>query len=201
LGLVSSAGAVTIDFTGASSGTPLVLRDYQFDYARIVNGNCNIKPYLALNPTETSVLTRVDGGTFTLSSIWFQLLGKAGGDDDEKEKKEKKEKKDKSAVAVEKELNGLLITSTGPAGSIRLGQDPADGGYDHNKPYTYLFGDLFKNVTSIIFTSYDGGNVRIDDLVVTSPPPAAVPLPAAGGLLLAAMAGMGMLRRRRSTLA
>lgn len=180
LGIVSSAGAVTLNFDGASSDAPLILGEYKIDDARIVNGQCGVdKPCLALNKLETSILTRVDGGIFTLSSIWFYLDGQAS-------------KKDG--------LNDLVVTSTGPAASIRLGQDAADGGYDHNKGYVVDFGDLFKDVTSIIFSSYLGqGNARIDDIVVSSPSP--VPLPAAGGLLLAAMAGMGMLRRRRSTLA
>lgn len=178
LGLVSSAGAVTINFDGEHSGSPLIMGEYQIDDARIVNGTCGVdKPCLALNKLETSILTRVDGGVFTLSSIWFYLAGVA------------------SETAG---LNDLVVTSTGPAASIRLGQAPADGGYAHNTEYVVDFGDLFKDVTSIIFSSYLGqGNVRIDDLVVSSPAP--VPLPAAGGLLLAAMAGIGMLRRRRST--
>ncbi|MFA9231949.1 MAG: VPLPA-CTERM sorting domain-containing protein [Microgenomates group bacterium] len=71
----SLASALTIDFNGTSSGTPLVMGAYQIDDARIVNGNCNVLDCLALNKNETSILTRVDGAAFTLTSIWFQLLG------------------------------------------------------------------------------------------------------------------------------
>ncbi len=174
LGSVSSAGAATINFDGASSGAPLTLGEYKIDDARIVSGQCSVKPCLALNKLETSILTRVDGGTFTLSSIWFYLDGKASKNSG---------------------LNDLVITSTGPAASIRLGQDAAFGGYDNNKPFTYNFGSLFEDVTSIIFSSYNGeGNVRIDDIVVT---PSEVPLPASLMFGVMGLACLGALRRRR----
>ncbi len=71
----SLASALALNFNGTSSGTPLVMGAFQIDDARITNGNCNVLDCLALNKNETSILTRVDGAAFTLTSIWFQLLG------------------------------------------------------------------------------------------------------------------------------
>jgi hypothetical protein len=171
------ASAVTISFDGANNGTstPLVRGEYQFDVARIVSGPCGAnKPCLAFNKHETTTMTRLDGGKFTLRSIWFYLNGKASKQDG---------------------LNDLVVTSAGPAASIRLGQ-PNFGEYDHNKGYTVLFRDLFEDVTSITFSSYLGqGNARVDDIVVDASIPA-VPLPAGAGLLAAALASFGLLRRK-----
>src|SRR4051812_25057916 len=69
--------AVTITFD-ALDVDPYLEDGFRFDVARIVNGNCDAasgRPCMALNDNETSTLTRVGGGVFTLDSFWFQLLG------------------------------------------------------------------------------------------------------------------------------
>lgn len=63
-------------------------------------------------------------------------------------------------------LNGNQMTATGPL-------------------------SLFENVTAVYFQSAENGSARIDNLEVT-----AVPLPAAGFLLLGGLAAIGIARRR-----
>jgi hypothetical protein len=53
----------------------------------------------------------------------------------------------------------------------------------------------FTNVTQIFFRHADNGTVRIDDIGAV---PAAVPAPAAGGLLLLGLGGLAALRRRKA---
>ncbi|MEL7344976.1 MAG: VPLPA-CTERM sorting domain-containing protein [Pseudomonadota bacterium] len=63
---------------------------------------------------------------------------------------------------------------------------------------TYDFSSSFGNITALQFTQndYSGnlGSFGFDNVVVG---PAEVPLPAAGGLLLAALGGVAVLRRRK----
>lgn len=66
-------------------------------------------------------------------------------------------------------------------------------------PSTYSVGTAYDivlnltNLNSLEFSHSGGGTSRVDDVVVA----AAVPLPAAGLLLGTAIAGLGVLRRRR----
>ena len=175
----SAATAATIDFSTASNGpnTPYVEDGLSFDIARIVSGNCstNGDHCLALNDNEVSVLTKVGGGTFSLASFWFELLGRGKG-------------------GREPILNTLTIMSN-LGGLLNLGVlefDHNDGG----QVFDLTLLPLFQNVTSLIFTTTDGGNVRVDDLVLAGGP-SQVPLPAGGALLLMALAGVGLVKRRK----
>lgn len=152
----SFASAVTIDFDGAADPA------YQFDVDRTVNGNCASGSCLGLNTNEVSILSRVDGGTFSLTSLWFKLLG---------------------------QTSDLLITATTSGASINYTQPVQTG-------TTVNFG-IFTNVTSIIFSNIGKGNIRIDDINLTETV-APVPLPAGAGLLMAALGGLAMVRRRRA---
>ena len=170
--LASGAQAATLDFTGAGpQGGGFYTEDgLQFDDVRIVNGNCDAlsgKSCGALNDNETSVLTAVGGGTFSLTSFWFQLLGR--GTD--------------NTLFV---ITDLLATAYEFPRSI-FGNN--DGG--QYVDLTLLTG--FAGATSVTFYTEDGGNVRIDDLAIA----AVVPVPAAGFLLVGALGGLAALRRRR----
>src|SRR5262245_54981110 len=70
----SPSKAMTIGFDGPDV-TPYVESGFTIDVARIVNGNCLVAPCMALNDNESSTLSQVGGGAFTLESFWFQLLG------------------------------------------------------------------------------------------------------------------------------
>lgn len=56
-----------------------------------------------------------------------------------------------------------------------------------------VFSHLFTNITSLVFHNSGTGNVRVDDIVVS-----AVPIPATLPLFGAALAGLAVMRRRRS---
>ena len=83
--------------------------------------------------------------------------------------------------------NSVLTITTNLGGLLVLGMSLSDTVID----LTSLFG--FSDVTSITFTS-TGGNVRFDDLGI----PSAVPLPAAGLLLLGALGGLTVMRKRKT---
>jgi hypothetical protein len=157
-----SAGAVTvIDFNGGKAD-PYRAGQFSLAPARIVNGNCLSGGCLALNDNET---TRLSGpGSFTLSGLSFNLLGKGKG-------------------------NALTVTgSNGTSLSFDV------EGYAKNRYHTLAFSGAFAGVSSIVFSTAGGGNVRIDDLGVTGPAP--VPLPAAAWLLLGGLGAIGALGRR-----
>lgn len=182
LALICAGGiqAATVDFNGVPNGvsSPLVTDGFSFDVARIVNGNCAALDCLALNPehgkspADFDVMTLVGGGAFNLTSLWFKLLGGPAS----------------LVITSYDSLGGVLNTATytGPI-------------YAHNTGYTLNFAGLFDNVAAISFTNTGNGNVRVDD--INASPVAGVPLPAAGGLLMVAMAGLGVFGRRRNKLA
>ncbi|MDO8312162.1 MAG: VPLPA-CTERM sorting domain-containing protein [Sideroxyarcus sp.] len=99
MGTVGAASAATIDFDSVPNPTPtpLVIGVFEFDVARIVSGNCATTGggCIALNKNETTTITRVGGGTFSLVSMWYQLLGNGTGEE-------------------------LRVTTTGPAGTFDL---------------------------------------------------------------------------------
>lgn len=179
---VGDASAATLSFDGASDqgGGVYVDQGFSFDDTRIVSGPCfATAPCLALNDNESTTITRVGGGTFSLTSLWFKLIGKGIHGS-----------------------NALTVTSAGPAGVWDLTQttiNPDTGlPYEHNKGYYVDFMAFFTNVTSITFTTAaNGGNVRIDDIVLVPTPPAPVPLPAGAGLLAMALGGLGLASRRK----
>lgn len=163
--------AATIDFTGASNGSPLVTGGFSFDVASIDSGNCGIlKPCLALGPGDSTEMTLVGGGAFDLTSLWFKVLGQP---------------------------SELAITSYDALGAIlnTVSYNPV-----HNTGDTLTFAGLFDGIFKVKFTDIGKGNIRIDDLNASAVV-AAVPLPAAGGLLMVAMAGLGVFGRRRNKLA
>lgn len=165
----TAASAATLSFDGASAGGAASYTDQGFTFTpvRIVNGNCGAaNPCLALNDNETTTITRVGGGTFSLTSLWFQLLGQGTN-------------------------NTLTVTSSVPAWVVDL----PESSYPHNNGFTIDFASVFANVTSITFTTAsNGGNVRIDDLVLV---PSQVPVPAAAGMLALALGGLGLAGRRK----
>jgi hypothetical protein len=162
LGTAGAAGAVTvIDFNG-EHGSPYRAGGFTLAPARIVNGNCLSGGCLALNDNETTSLS--GPGSFTLSGLSFNLLGKGTG-------------------------NALTVTgSNGTSLSFDVGD------FAKNSYHTLAFADAFADVSSIVFSTSGGGNLRIDDLAVQGASP--VPLPAAAWLLLGGLGAIGALGRR-----
>ena len=162
----SAAPAATIDFSGDKTD-PYLQDGFSFAPIRIVNGNCLDNACMALNDNETTTLTStLDPNLFTLTGLSFNLLGNGTG-------------------------NFLqLVGSNG----VSLVYSAAS--YAHNVYHTLVFGDEFKDVTSVVFSTGDGGNVRVDD-IGASP----VPLPAAAWLLLGGIGALAAVRRRRTAAA
>ena len=177
----SSAQAAIINFDGVEQNTltPVTIGDYELSgpAARIVNGQCGVdKPCLALNRHEETQLNKVDDSPFTLEAFWFYLSG---------EKTELTVTTDKGANVVYKaptyEHNtGYVIDLTGNA----LFEDIRWVKFDNTEPEFFDKNGKLLNAT---------GNVRIDDLVVST-----VPVPAAGWLMVAALGGMVAMRRRKT---
>ena len=173
----TSMPAATLDFTGAQNGhqTPYVEDGLSFDIARIVSGNCGIaKGCAALNDNEVSVLTKVGGGTFSLTNFWYELLGKGSGG----------KKPTTNTLNVMSNLGGLLSFAADVVGHN-------DGG--HVADLTML--PLFQNVTSLTFSTTNGGNVRLDDFGLSIP--STVPLPATAWMLFTGIAALAGIRRRK----
>lgn len=175
-----AAGAVSASTIGFDEAKPpggpksgYVEDGLEFDYARIVNGRCDSTsgaPCLALKRKQQTEVTAVNGGTFSLTSFWYQLVGKGN-------------------------VNTLTVTSN--LGGIMTFDAMTDGWNDGGDTISLAANPLFQNVSSLLFSHKRGGNVRIDDLITTngvSP----VPLPAAGLLLIAGLGGLGALRLRRN---
>ena len=176
------ASAATIDFTDAQAqgGGAYSEDGFAFNTMRIVNGNCDAvsgKGCGALNNNETSVLSKVGGGEFSLTSFWYQLLGRGTGGKNPVT----------NTFTLSSNTGGVLSFMANIVGHN-------DGG--HVVDLSTLA--LFQNVTSLTFSSNKGGNVRLDDLAIYAPPPAPVPLPAAGLMLLGGIGGLAALRRRKA---
>lgn len=165
--LTVPSSAVTVSFEGAN-GDPYIESGFSFEDARISGGNCLVDHCMALNKNETSILSRVGGGLFSLNSFWFQTLGKP-------------------ATLTIKSFNGINLI------------EQIDLVYPHNNG-GQIFNHLFDNVTSISFHDSGRGNVRIDDLNLSTPIVSTVPVPAALPLLASGIAGLGFLGRRRRKL-
>ena len=177
--------AVTIGF-GGPDVDPYIENGFSIDVARIDSGNCNVAPCMALNSNETSTLTQVGNGPFTLNSFWFQLLGA------------------KTELTVTPYQGATALTPI-IFDTVALG-----GTYIHNSAYT--FSTAITNVTSIVFdntnTENGAGNIRIDDINVSAyvqsgglgetPLPGTLPLFASG---LGMLGLLGWRRKRKASAA
>jgi hypothetical protein len=152
--------AATIEFDQTNQ-SPYLEDGYKVDSPSISSGNCFVAPCLALNGDTVSTLSLQNGGTFSMTSFWFQLLGAT------------------SELTVTAYLDATIVDM------VVLAQ--AD--FAHNNGGQF-YSHLFDNVTSIAFDNTGRGNLRIDNV-------SAVPIPAALPLFASALAGFGVLARRR----
>ena len=177
------AAAAVIDLVGGSVvGTGYEADGFLFDPARVVsgsgNGNCGYLgggTCLAFNTNETTTMTTYDpaGGIFNLNSLSFVLVGNTA---------------ELSVFNTSITATGVLIIS------FDVGDAFGAATINNNTAYTYDFNGSADGVTSILFDNTGRGNVRIGSIDADL---AAIPVPAAGFLLVGALGGLAALRRRR----
>jgi hypothetical protein len=170
------SGAVTLTF-GGTDVDPYIEGGFQIDIARITTGNCDFggnnasSPCMGLNNNETSTLTKVGGGTFTLNSFWFEFLGNHG------------------TLTVTPSTGGPLVLTEAVLGSN-------DGG----QVIPVAFG-LVTSVVFAVDTTGNVRIDGIDAVGPPGGPPVATPLPGAVwlfGTVLAGGAGFGRWRKRKA---
>jgi hypothetical protein len=174
--MASGAQASVVNFSdgvGNNQANTYVEDGFLFEGVRLVSGNCfndpvtNPESCAAENRNELIRMTRVDGSAFDLTSIWFQILGQGNGAS--------------NGFLIQDMINGISAVFTQPT-------------YLTNEGYTVTLTQ-FMGVTELFFSSSpDPGNLRIDNVGAA---PSAVPVPAAGFLLIGALGGLAALRRRR----
>jgi hypothetical protein len=168
------SGAVTLTF-GGPDVDPYVESGFTIDVARITTGNCDVgSPCMGLNNNESSTLSKVGGGTFTLNSFWFEFLGNIG--------------------------TLTLTPFTGSTAGTPVSLTEATFGSNDGGQ---TFSTAFTNITSIVFAVIGTGNVRIDDInaLASENAPGTAPLPSTLWLLgsvLAGGAGVSWRKRRQA---
>jgi hypothetical protein len=175
IALVSQpSGAVTLTF-GGTDVDPYVEGGFTIDVARITNGNCDFgsgSPCMGLNNNETSTLTKVGGGTFTLSSFWFEFLGNHG-----------------------------TLTVTPSTGAPLVLTEAVFDSNDGGQTVIPAFG-LITSVVFAVSDTGNVRIDDINVVASVNAPPTATPLPGAVWLLgtvLAGGAGFGRWRKRKAT--
>ncbi len=172
MALPAAATTVTFDRANIGNHGSYTEDGMIFDVARIVNGNCDN------SASGKPCMTLNKNEISVLSSVSGALFNltsfwfKLLGD--------------KAA---------LTVTSSA-GGSVTLNV----GGYGHNNNgniFDMLGNALFENVEWVKFDNTGKGNVRVDDIATSIP--AAVPVPAAGLMLMAGLGGLAALRRKRQT--
>jgi hypothetical protein len=164
------SSAVTLTF-GGTDVDPYVEGGFTIDIARITAGNCDVgAPCMGLNNNESSTLSKVGGGAFTLNSFWFQFLGNHG-------------------TLTLTPFNGA--TAGTPVTLTEATYGTNDGGQ--------LFSPAFVGITSLLFAVTDTGNVRNDDINVIGrdDAPGLTPLPSAILLFGSVLAGGAAFRWRK----
>lgn len=170
----TAAQATVIDFgTHPGNYNPYIEDGFSFDHVSLdnSNGNCPFSDPACLK------LNSGNGGGFS-QTIMTRLGGGVF---------------DLTGFSFEfsgnARVNTLIVSALG-YGNLTL--TVGVGGILKNTSYS-LMNLLFADVAAVTFSSTSGGTVRIDNIVAT----AAVPVPAAGFLLLAGLGGLAALRRRK----
>lgn len=197
--LKSLAVAAAALWAGASFAAPV---PFVFDFSTTPSGftitgesvdnsaNCPFggKPCSHVNDNDTILITHATA-LFDILSAAFSFNGKGNG----------------NGILFEGLLGGsvvgsasfLLGASSGFGdGSLSIGTVPIVNKVD----YLALFNSNFSGIDTLRITSSKDGNksanVRVDNIAGSVP--SAVPVPAAGLLLLGGLGGLAALRRRRS---
>jgi hypothetical protein len=168
------AQAVTITFNAASPAATTVLESgFKVAPTRIVNGNCNNNPCIALTNVQHSDVTSINTPFFTLTNFWFKLLGNGSS-------------------------NALLVDTFGLGGLHLHHFVFATRNLQSNQ--AYLFSALGNaphiKLTKVVFSTVRGSNVRVDDIVVNAV--STVPIPTSLPLLISGLGFVSLFGRRRN---
>jgi hypothetical protein len=188
---VGVAAATTINFSyGAKDGRAYVESLFRFEY--VENGsvtrpnNCEAQDgansdCLLLPDKKTVRMTFNGGQTFSLLSFTFD--GK--GDEPDEARNARNARK----VGEVAEADALWVSKTLGGTDQKFSEAQNASKVTFSGPLT-----LFSNVTELFFRTAGNGSARVDDLMVET---AAVPLPAAGWLMLLGLGGLAAARRRK----
>ena len=212
-GGVSTDGSLNGLYSTGKPPTTYTAGDYFFTPAKDSNdtkcasGRCLIEEN-GHGINLITVMTRLDKAAFDLKGFYFALLG--NGTD-----------KDNNITvtgvngAVTKTLSfaiNTLFTANSPFATVAfdqcVGGGTDDGHIRKQCGYKVSFGDFFDNMKSITWTAGVSAQTRLDCVVAGAAgttgkagscyaAAAAVPLPAAGFLLVGALGALAALRRRR----
>ncbi|MBN2906481.1 MAG: VPLPA-CTERM sorting domain-containing protein [Rhodobacteraceae bacterium] len=205
--------APTISFTDLDSsfnGAPVYEENgFAFDPTSFQAGNCS--PYATSNDpcikevqqtgTVTTMTSLNPGELFTLTSFYFDLQGTGG----QNPINQLILSSDKTTAATQLVFQvGQLAPSDAQlydnysySGGVLSG-DAYNGTIGNNDSYfAVLSSPLFQDVEYVTWSTYQAQNLRIDDISVAGLAP--VPVPAAGWLLVSALGGIGLMRRRRKS--
>ncbi|WP_426037290.1 VPLPA-CTERM sorting domain-containing protein [Cypionkella sp. TWP1-2-1b2] len=169
------ASAATITFTGANGGDSIGYTEagLMFDDARIQSGNCNA----SASGAPCMALNKKE-----ISKLTSETLGALF-----------------TVTSFWFKLLGAspaeLTVKSSKGGNLVL-TEAVYGNNNDGKTYNLVGNALFADIEWITFTNSGKGNSRVDDIGT----PAAVPLPAAGWLMVAGLVGLTALRRKRKAI-
>lgn len=174
--MVNGANAATITFNGNQNGGSYEEAGFVFDDVRIVNGNCDSvsgRPCGAENNNEVSIMTQVNDLAFSVSSMWFQLLGKGTG-------------------------NAMILSTDKGSHTFAYPEYETNNDGQTLNLADAIYGGIFSGISYFQIASSNSGNIRFDDINASEITPAPIPVPAAGFLLAGGLGLLALKRRRKA---
>lgn len=203
---VSGADAATITFDGAVGGNPAGTYA-EAGYLFTPNSGTNdVKCYDAgclkeFRQGEITTMTKDGGGVFDLLGFYFALIGNGTATEGVQDITVTGLFEDLTSISRTFSLNALLSSFINP--TVAGADDPGATAILKNDGYFVTIANgLFNNVTQVHWTTNSEGvqsaSARLDNVSVADPSP--VPLPATAWMLLAGLAAMGLMQRRKAVI-